>query len=96
MPKPQPACQAYDPELWFPIGTGPTAHLQTVAAKAICGVCPLIEACRDWATETNAEFGIWGGLSEDDRRMERRRGASARRIDNGQTHPLVRALASQA
>lgn len=96
MLKPQPACKQYDPELWFPVGTSGPSQIATEFAKAVCRTCPIMAECRDWADEINAEFGIWGGTTESERRLARRSGTYARRIPNGQETGLVRALASQA
>ena len=72
------ACLDEDPELFFPVGmTGP-ALVQIAAAKAVCRGCAVMEQCRDWALETGQEFGVWGGLSEDERRAWQRRTARAR------------------
>jgi WhiB family redox-sensing transcriptional regulator len=45
---------------------------QTAAAKAVCARCPVREPCLDWALETNQGSGVWGGMSEDERRAYRR------------------------
>ena len=37
-------------------------------AKAICGVCPAREACATHAIQIREPFGIWGGLTEMERR----------------------------
>ena len=37
------------------------------AAKAICGQCPAKEACLEHALRVREPYGIWGGLSEDER-----------------------------
>ena len=37
------------------------------AAKAICRDCPAINKCRDHALRVREPYGIWGGLSEEDR-----------------------------
>ena len=37
------------------------------SAKAVCASCPVIQACRKQALELHEPYGIWGGLSEDDR-----------------------------
>jgi WhiB family redox-sensing transcriptional regulator len=37
-------------------------------AKAICASCPVIEICRDHALRTREPFGVWGGLTADERR----------------------------
>ncbi len=36
-------------------------------AKAICGGCPVLEQCRRHALSSLEPYGIWGGLSEEDR-----------------------------
>ncbi|MFE6946089.1 MULTISPECIES: WhiB family transcriptional regulator [Streptomyces] len=72
--RPSAACAIEDPELFFPIGdTGP-ALLQIEEAKAVCRRCPLIESCLEAALERN-ESGVWGGLSEKERRALKRRAA---------------------
>lgn len=75
--RPRAACVDEDPELFFPIGdTGP-ALLQIEQAKAVCRRCPLMESCFEGALERN-ETGVWGGLSEDERRSLKRRAARKR------------------
>ncbi|MFI6881156.1 WhiB family transcriptional regulator [Streptomyces sp. NPDC050400] len=73
------SCRQEDPDLFFPIGdTGP-ALLQIEEAKSICVACPVMERCRQWALETGQEHGVWGGLSEAERRRHKRRVARQRR-----------------
>lgn len=67
------ACLNEDPELFFPIGTTGPAALQTIEAKRVCAGCPVRDDCLQWAMSVNVEQGIWGGLSEDERRSLRRR-----------------------
>jgi WhiB family redox-sensing transcriptional regulator len=38
------------------------------AAKQVCAVCPVLALCRAYALENKEEFGVWGGLSETERR----------------------------
>jgi WhiB family transcriptional regulator, redox-sensing transcriptional regulator len=72
------ACRDEDPELFFPIGSsGPAALKQIAAAKAICAQCPVREACLRFALDTGQDYGIWGGLTEDERRRMRRRERTA-------------------
>lgn len=67
------ACRDQDPELFFPIGdTGP-AVAQTAEAKSICGACGVKNLCLQWALDSGQDFGVWGGLSEDERRAIKRR-----------------------
>ena len=70
------ACRDVDPELFFPIGeTGP-ALLQIEEARVVCLRCPVRRECLDWALEpgNGVTDGVWGGLSEEERRQLRRRG----------------------
>ncbi|MGH8904407.1 MAG: WhiB family transcriptional regulator [Egibacteraceae bacterium] len=73
------ACLDEDPELFFPVGvTGPALD-QIEQAKAVCQRCPVVDDCLEWALETNQQDGIWGGLSEDQRRTLRRRRGRCRK-----------------
>ncbi len=74
------ACLESDPELFFPVGTTGPALDQTERAKAFCRRCDVTEQCLDWALETNQDAGIWGGLSEDERRTLRRARQRRRRL----------------
>ncbi|MTA96041.1 MAG: WhiB family transcriptional regulator, partial [Actinobacteria bacterium] len=38
-----------------------------IEAKAICASCPVLAQCRDHALAVQEPYGIWGGLSEDER-----------------------------
>ena len=73
------ACLTEDPELFFPIGNTGPALQQIEEAKAVCQRCPVMEICLKWAIETSQDAGVWGGLSEDERRSLKRRAARARR-----------------
>ncbi len=66
-------CRDEDPELFFPIGTTGPAASQVAEAKIVCGRCPVLEPCLEWALDTAQEAGVWGGTSEDERRVLRRR-----------------------
>jgi WhiB family redox-sensing transcriptional regulator len=71
-------CKDEDPELFFPIGNTGPALLQIEEAKAVCRRCPVIEKCLQWAFEIGQDSGVWGGLSEDERRAMKRRAARNR------------------
>lgn len=73
------ACLGQDPELFFPIGTTGPALDQTERAKAVCQYCPVITDCLEWAVATRQEAGVWGGLTDDERRTLRRTRQRARR-----------------
>jgi len=72
------ACRDEDPELFFPIGNTGPAISQIDEAKAVCRICPVVEPCLQWALDTGQDAGVWGGLSEDERRALKRRTARAR------------------
>lgn len=63
------ACRSMDPEMFFhPDGErGPRRRNRENAAKAVCASCPVLKLCRDQALALQEPYGIWGGLSEDDR-----------------------------
>ena len=72
------ACQEADPDLFFPMGKAVTTVSQLAAAKEICARCPVRAPCLEWALRTDAEYGVWGGMSEDERRIIRRRALHSR------------------
>ncbi len=65
-----------DPDLVFPVGTTGQALVTIDHAKRVCGECEVSKACLDFALDTNQDSGIWGGLSEEERRVIRRRRAA--------------------
>jgi WhiB family redox-sensing transcriptional regulator len=71
-------CLEEDPELFFPIGNTGPALLQIEEAKAVCRRCEVRETCLQWALDTGQDAGVWGGMSEDERRALKRRKARAR------------------
>lgn len=76
-------CATSDPELFFPVGkieTNDAAYRQTQLAKAVCARCVVSEICLQYALETNEYFGIWGGMTEEERRVMKRRANRQRRF----------------
>lgn len=71
-------CKDEDPELFFPIGSTGPALDQIDEAKQVCKRCPALEPCLAWALESGQDAGVWGGLSEDERRALKRRTARIR------------------
>src|ERR687892_1822506 len=65
-------CKEMDPDLFFPVGTTGPALLQIEAAKAVCRQCDVREECLQYAIDSNQEYGIWGGMTEEERRYMRR------------------------
>jgi len=56
-------CAQTDPEAFFPEKGGSTRE-----AKKVCGGCEVRAECLDYALANDERFGIWGGLSERERR----------------------------
>ena len=63
-----------DADLFFP-----ERGASTRRAKAICDGCPVRGECLDYALAHGEKFGIWGGLSERERRRVRRERSVARK-----------------
>ena len=63
------ACRRYDPEQFYhPEGERGFARRERArVAKGICAQCPVIEKCREYALYAREPYGIWGGLTEEDR-----------------------------
>jgi WhiB family redox-sensing transcriptional regulator len=66
-------CQGQDPELFFPVGDTGSAHRQLVAAKRVCATCTVVGECLQWAMGSGVDHGVWGGMSETERRTLKRR-----------------------
>lgn len=61
-------CAQTDPEAFFPEKGGSTRD-----AKRVCGACNVRSECLEYALTNDERFGIWGGLSERERRRLRKR-----------------------
>jgi WhiB family redox-sensing transcriptional regulator len=61
-------CAQTDPEAFFPEKGGSTRD-----AKKICASCEVRSQCLEYALANDERFGIWGGLSERERRKLRKR-----------------------
>jgi WhiB family redox-sensing transcriptional regulator len=74
------ACRDEDPELFFPIGNTGPALQQIEEARAVCRRCAVVDECLTWALESGQDAGVWGGLSEEERRVLKRRGLQPREV----------------
>ena len=68
-------CRGFDPEFFHPKRGQAVEHI-----KAVCKDCPVLDPCRKMALEDHTLRGVWGGLSESQRRdyRQRRRNRSNR------------------
>ncbi len=60
-------CKGADPDLFFP-----ERGASTRQAKGICRECSVRDDCLEFAIVSSEKFGIWGGLSERERRKIRK------------------------
>ena len=67
-------CMGVDPDLFFP-----ERGASTREAKEVCRGCVVREDCLEYALANGEKFGIWGGMSERERRRVRRARALQRR-----------------
>ena len=61
-------CAQTDPEAFFPEKGGSTRE-----AKKVCLTCDVRQECLEYALANDERFGIWGGLSERERRKLKKR-----------------------
>lgn len=66
------SCTFTDPDMFFTEPDDPDYRRNTAAAKATCERCVYKIECLEWAMESR-ELGVWGGTSDMDRRMMRRK-----------------------
>ena len=64
------SCQGLNSSVFFhPDGErGPARSRRADRAKAICQRCPVLEQCRRYALAAREPYGVWGGLTEEERR----------------------------
>ena len=65
----QAVCARTNPDLWF--SPGAVEHRE---AKRICRECPVRRQCLNYAMEAPVDHGVWGGMTERERRRHRRLG----------------------
>jgi WhiB family redox-sensing transcriptional regulator len=59
----QAACYGIDPDTFFP-----TSEEEAGPALAFCGACRIRQTCLAWALKNGERYGVWGGLTEQQRR----------------------------
>ncbi|HUF84222.1 MAG TPA: WhiB family transcriptional regulator [Acidimicrobiia bacterium] len=63
-------CRGVDPEVFYPVSDDDD---DAEEAKSICADCPVREPCLEFALSTREKNGVWGGLTERERRRVLRR-----------------------
>ncbi|HSF87748.1 MAG TPA: WhiB family transcriptional regulator [Acidimicrobiia bacterium] len=64
------ACRDADPDVFFPSNKSEERE-----ALALCAMCPVINECQDYSMDARETFGVWGGLTEKQRKLALRRSA---------------------
>jgi WhiB family transcriptional regulator, redox-sensing transcriptional regulator len=67
------ACLSADPELFFPVSNSGRSREQEERAKAVCRTCLVRRECLQYALSMDEPYGVWGGMTEDERRRAARR-----------------------
>ncbi|MPZ21862.1 MAG: WhiB family transcriptional regulator, partial [Luteitalea sp.] len=65
-------CLQADPDTFYPDKGGSVRE-----AKRVCAGCPVTDECLEYALDTEQRHGVWGGLSEHERRPLRRQRRAA-------------------
>ncbi len=65
----QAACRGLSTDLFYKADDEPRSRKRSreTQAKAVCAVCPVAEACLEWAVRVGETHGVWGGQSEQER-----------------------------
>lgn len=74
-------CRDTNPDLFFPVGKTGVALDSIAHAKAVCQQCVVTQDCLAFALDTHQDSGVWGGLSEEERRVIRRQRTAQRRAE---------------
>ncbi len=83
-------CRGVNPNLFYP-----ERGVSTSEAKAVCSGCQVKQECLEFAVQRGEKFGIWGGMSERERRKIRRaRRQQAHESERLKTEPLPKAAGS--
>ena len=61
------ACRDTDTELFFPISSRGHSREQSERAKDFCTRCPVVRCCLEFALSTRQMYGVWGGMTEEER-----------------------------
>jgi WhiB family redox-sensing transcriptional regulator len=84
------ACRGIDSAVFFhpERERGQAKAIRDARAKEVCRVCPVLEACRRHALSAEEPYGVWGGMTVDERRaIARASGDPATGPPDGTVHP---------
>ncbi|NNN20854.1 MAG: WhiB family transcriptional regulator [Acidimicrobiales bacterium] len=59
------ACRGLDPDVFYP---DPEDDALALEAKGVCEICPVRQACLEYALSHREKEGVWGGATERERR----------------------------
>jgi len=84
------ACATADPELFFPISHSGPARRQVMRAKAVCARCDIQRDCLRYALAAGSIQGVWGGMTEEERRrlLRRQRRTGIPAVSDGPRVPV--------
>lgn len=69
----QASCKGIDPNVFVPNERSGLTGRQTYAlARTFCAICPVVNECLQYAVEANIEFGMFGGKTPRERRVDKR------------------------
>ena len=57
-------CRGVNPSIFYPV----SEEDEALEAKAVCAECPVREPCLEYALGAREKHGVWGGLTERERR----------------------------
>jgi WhiB family redox-sensing transcriptional regulator len=63
------ACRTADPEMFFPVSTVGPGQDEVTRAKEVCAACLVRRQCLQFALATRQAHGVWGGTTEEERRL---------------------------
>jgi WhiB family redox-sensing transcriptional regulator len=79
----QSACREMGTEVFYNTENerGPAKRSRNVAAKSVCMSCPVRRPCLEWALEVDEPYGVWGGLTPEERSQLRTELVATKRDD---------------
>jgi WhiB family transcriptional regulator, redox-sensing transcriptional regulator len=63
------ACRTADPEIFFPVSSVGPGREEVARAKEVCASCAVRRQCLQFAIATRQLHGVWGGTTEEERRL---------------------------